>query len=232
MKTKGVRLSFALVVVLSLSGFKSQDEVEGSRKSYFHLSAPEVTVLEEVSDAFDYLAAQAPTDDCLPPRLKSEDSPIEDQFNSIVAIGEKVWKLIESGRPVVNFKAPLAHALPWSAICWTELERWRPPSSQLMQVAYRNGFGQTVVKFRFRVIYSSGGSLNGVGSYLANVTVLPETIDVAWGYTVNAETVVGRAINLGTRDNPIAGLQLMVTWNVKTIVKDSTASESIFLRAD
>ena len=171
-------------------------------------------------------------DDCRGTRLTDDDIPGGEGLNQIIAIGEKLWRLIEAGRPVVNYRAPVVHALPLANICWTDLESWRPPVSKVWEVNYKNGFGVNVVKFRFRVVYTPGGKYEENGAYLANVTVMPAALDVAWGYTMNAETIVGRAINLGTKKNPIAGLQLLITWNVKTIVKDSTQSETIFIRGD
>lgn len=190
--------------------------------------------MHPVQDTDASFAAQITniTDDCRGPRLTDESITGVDDLNEIIAVGEKLWKLIEAGRPVVTFRAPVVHAVPLANICWTELESWRPPVSQMWEVNYKNAYGMNVVKFRFRVVYTAGGKYDGVGSYLANVTVMPASLEASWGYTVNAETIVGRAINLGTKTNPIAGLQLMVTWNVKTIVKDLTHSESIFIRGD
>ncbi|MGE0764160.1 MAG: hypothetical protein AB7N80_12840 [Bdellovibrionales bacterium] len=187
--------------------------------------------LVEQEDRFTPHSGLIIPDDCQPPRI-SESVPGLEDMDPIIALGEKVWKLIDAGRPVVNFQAPVAHALPNATTCWTELENWRPPASQTWEVNYKNGFDMNVVRFRFKVVYSAGGKWESKGAYLANVTVLPAALDVAWGYTVNAQTMVGRALNLGTKENPVAGLQLLVSWNVKTVVKDSTMSESIFVRAD
>lgn len=173
-----------------------------------------------------------PEDDCRGPSMQSEEIPGIDGLNSIIAVGEKVWKMIEAGRPVVGFKAPVVHALPYNTICWHQLEMWQAPRSSLWEITYKNKFGVKVVSFRFRVSYTPGGQYDSRGLYLANVTVMPASIDVSWGFDFNAEVQVGRAMNLGTRDNPHAGLQIMVMWNVKSIVKESLASESFFVQGD
>lgn len=227
------KLAIAALLVMIVGPSSGADEEQSMLEQYLTISEPEIKITDEPYPDFSLLGAEIIQDDCQPLGVRSEAVlPIEEEFDSIVAIGEKIWKLIEAGRPVVNYKAPVAHALPALALCWMDLENWRPPVSQRLEVIYKNAFNMDVVKLRFRVVYSPGGSYQGKGQYLANVTVLPETVEASWGYNVNAEAVVGRALNLGTRDNPIAGLQLMVTWNVKTVVKDSTSAESFFVRAD
>lgn len=173
----------------------------------------------------------SPVDDCRNPRILEGDSLIGD-FTSIVAVGEKLWKLIEMGRPVVSFKAPVVHALPPTNLCWSDLEKWQAPKSTLWETVYRNAFGKQVVRFRFRLVYTAGGSLDGKGKYLANVTVQPANLEVSWGYTFNAETTVGRAFNTGTKDDPIAGLQIAVGWNIKTLVKDGMVTENFFVQGN
>lgn len=190
----------------------------------------------EISPVMEPLAVEmvpTPADQCTPLKPQELDlGGITDQLDKIVAIGEKLWKLVDAGRPVVTFKAPLAHALPSSLPCWSDLETWSAPKSQVWQITYKNGFGTEVVKFKFRITYTSGGSFDGKGKYLANVTVQPADLQVKWGFDFDAQTVVGRAVNLGTKANPLAGLQLTVGWNVKSWAKENLMSETFFIQGD
>jgi hypothetical protein len=149
-----------------------------------------------------------------------------------VAIGQKVWEIIEKNKPVVNVETPVAHALPRGLECWADLEHWQAPRTASYEVVYKNGFGLEVVKFRFRLHYTYGGGKAELGQYLANVTVMPGELNVMWGYTFGARVEVGQAVNLGSHANPTAGLELNVRWNVKTVLKESENSFHYFVQGD
>lgn len=156
----------------------------------------------------------------------------EIDLSQIIAVGEKVWKVIEANKPVVNVKTDTVSALPKGIRCWNELEKWQAPKTKSYEVVYKNYFGWEVVHFRFRLQYTYGGGKEGVGKYLANVTVLPAELNVLWGYTFNAEVEVMPAVNLGSKADPMAGLEINVKWAVNTVVKDSRNSFHLFVQGD
>ena len=88
------------------------------------------------------------------------------------------------------------------------------------------------VKFRFRLQYTYGGGHSGIGKYLANVTVMPAEVSVSWGYTFNADVQVLNAVNVGTSLSPVAGLELNLKWQVKTVLKESDNSFNFFVQGD
>ena len=145
---------------------------------------------------------------------------------------KKVWAVVEENKPVVNIKEDRASALPEGAYNWRTLEGWATPKSRTYRVRYRNLYGMNVVNFAFRVIYTFGGSVNGVGKYLTNVTVVPAHLDVAWGYTFNAAVEVPYVTNAGTKTNPLAGMEVHLKWSVDTILKHNRMASSYYLRGD
>jgi hypothetical protein len=153
-------------------------------------------------------------------------------WSDIIAIGQQVWKIVEANKPVVTTNTPVVHALPRGLNCWAELDQWQAPKTESYQVVYKNGFGMEVVKFRFRLQYTYGGGKHGVGKYLANVTVMPAELNVIWGYTFNADVQVGQTVNLGTHEDPVAGIQMDVKWQVKTVLKESDNSFHFFVQGD
>ena len=70
-------------------------------------------------------------------------------WNTIIAIGEKIWQIVEANKPVVNVTTQVVHALPRGLVCWSDLEHWHAPVVKAYEVSYKNGFGYEVVKFRF-----------------------------------------------------------------------------------
>ncbi len=150
-------------------------------------------------------------------------------WDEIVNIGMKIWELIKENKPVIHTEIPVAHAMPKGLACWSDLERWHAPKTQSYEVLYKNKFGMEVVKFRFRLQFTHGGSHAGMGRYIANATIMPAQIDVLWGYTFNAKLDVAQAVNLGTKADPIAGLEMNLHWNVKTWLKESENSVHFFI---
>jgi hypothetical protein len=232
------RSVFAIFAALALLGTTKSAFAEGPTdidpsifwNQYHDLEAPVVAQIHD-PDADAFLANGSWIDECQSEGGVSPKGVLED-LNDIVAFGEKLWKLVEAGRPVVSFRTPLVHALPSNIRCWADLVGWHAPKSSLWEIRYRNGFGAEVVKFRYRLVYSYGGGQDGQGRYLANVTVVPAELNVAWGFKFDAEVNVGRAINTGTRQNPLAGLQIQVRWNIKSVVKEGIQTENYFVQGD
>lgn len=152
--------------------------------------------------------------------------------NGMLVLGSKIWKFIEANQPVVNAEGAYAHIVPAEVQSWEELENWSRPISAVYRANYKNLYGITVVDLAFRVTFTPRGTYNGKGKYIANLTVLPETLDVAWGYTVDAGAKIYEVVNRGSAEDPVAAAQLSVGWKVKTVVKSSTVNNSLFVEGD
>lgn len=168
------------------------------------------------------------TVDVIEPALDKVDVIVD----KIINIGSKIWEIVVSNAPVVDINMPPANALPAGTMCWNQLENWQPPRSREYEVNYKNGWGMNIVKFKYRVVYTAGGSYNGTGRYLANVTVFPATVNVAWGFNFNAEASIGSLMNLGTTQDPEAGMEIAVRWRVKTPLNDTQSTENFFVRGN
>jgi hypothetical protein len=153
-------------------------------------------------------------------------------WSSVVAMGEKVWQVIEANKPVVNVKTPVVHALPRGLSCWADLEHWHAPQVKSYDVVYKNGFGMEAVKFRFRLQYTYGGGKGEMGRYIANATVMPAELNVLWGFNFDAGVEVEQAVNLGTLDNPMAGLEMNLKWTLKNVFSESQNSFHFFVQGD
>lgn len=186
--------------------------------------------VEEVQDP--QFAPLATEDGCDPKDHRNSPFGTGVSLEDIVMIGEQVWKIVEQNKPVVTFKAPVVHALPRGLSCWSDLEQWQPPKTRTFEVIYLNGFNMEAVKFRFRLHYTYGGGSQGKGRYLANVTVMPAELNVLWGYNFDAFVEAVDAVNLGTRESPLAGLELNMKWTVRTWAKESQSTFHFFVQGD
>lgn len=161
--------------------------------------------------------------------LVEDVSELDAVLSAIEKVGTRVWKIIEANRPVVNVESKVANALPRDVDCWMDLENWQMPKSYKYNVTYKNLFGVEVVNFTFRVVYTYGASYNGHGKFLSNVSVHPANLDVVWGYTFNSKVEVQRLINLGTKEDPVAGMEMKLSWQISTPMKDTQESQNFFV---
>jgi vacuolar-type H+-ATPase subunit D/Vma8 len=142
----------------------------------------------------------------------------------LVALGEDIYRLVNKGRPssVANY-APIS-VLPkvgGVAVDILDTEGWRMPTKYSYDVSYKNMYGIEVVKFRYSVIFSYGGSFNGKGAYLTAAQIVPETINTLFGFDFNANMKLVGLQNHGTKENPVAGAILSMEYFVGSMVQEN-----------
>lgn len=163
------------------------------------------------------------------PGTENPMNPIEMIVDSIINVGKKLWAIVDSGRPVVNLKMDVGTALPKGARCWLDLQTWAVPTSHRYQVSFVNGFNSEIVKFDYRVISLSGGSVDGTGKYIGYAAFQPVDVEVAWGFEFNAEAAVPAVFNMGTKSEPVAGMQIVMNYKVTSPLKYISQSQAYFI---
>ncbi|MEN0058152.1 MAG: hypothetical protein AAGB31_04910 [Bdellovibrio sp.] len=149
--------------------------------------------------------------------------------DQIINIGKKIFAVVNAGRPVVNVQLDTANALPRGLTCWSDLTGWNIPHSKVYNVQYENGLGMTVVDFSYRVSFTAGGSADGVGQYITNATFMPANVSVGWGFTFDATAAIPSVFNTGSKQNPVAGMQMNMEWKVTSPVAYEQGTESYFV---
>jgi hypothetical protein len=194
--------------------------------------------IEQIEDQFQTLFAFSPYDwesDCTKLTRRGPRPNLDIDPNDIINIGKQVWEIIKNNGPVLEARTMNAHALPRGVECWDEMAEWQMPRSELYQVTYKNAYNMDVVKFRFRLLYTYGGSYNGVGRYLTNATIQYANVEVLWGFIFNASVEVPQVVNMGPVTAPMAGMQLTLNWSINTrpiTLKRSVNSASFFVTGD
>ncbi len=146
-------------------------------------------------------------------------------IDQIVNLGNFVWQIVQGSRPTMRISTYRAHGLPKGITCWTDLEEWKVPKSKVFSVEQKSKMGQSLAKFTFRISFVYGGNYNGVGHYLANVTVTPVDVQVAWGVDFASEVHIPSVFNMGTKANPLAAMQVFVFWNLGNAFKMQQKSQ-------
>lgn len=152
----------------------------------------------------------------------------------IINIAAKIWDIIVKNKPVVDIQTQYATALPEGIKTWGQLESWKPPQGTIYGFTAKNAYGVKVIDVRYQVLRTYGGSYKGKGRYLTAVTVEPLRVDVAWGYkfSLKAEVPDVSIINVGTAENPLAGMTATLKWRIETPVKDSQGKGIYFMQGD
>lgn len=154
---------------------------------------------------------------------------IEIIVDQIINIGQKIWNLVQAGRPVVNVEFPYASALPRGAGCWLDLNNWQEPQSKVYEAIYENALGMQVVSFKYRTLFVAGGSVDGIGQYVGYASMMPVVLDVAWGYKFDATASAPIVVNLGSKRDPLAGLQMLMNYKIETIMTNIQESQTYFI---
>jgi hypothetical protein len=157
---------------------------------------------------------------------------IEVKLDQVIRIGQKVYKIVESGKPVYNANLHRTDMLPKGITEWQQLTGWGTPMSKRYEWNLKNLYGINVVTVRYRLMYTPGGSLGGRGRYLQAVTIVPEYIYVAWGYSLDVIASTPSITNAGTTESPVAGAEVMIDATVKTVLNTSQMTASYYVRGD
>jgi hypothetical protein len=157
----------------------------------------------------------------------SDFLPSMSEVEMMVKVGKEVWKVVEANRPVSEYKTDTMSVLPENAPThWTAYSNWKTPVARSYRVTYKNLYGMKVVDFAYRVMATPGGQYQGKGKYLTQVTVLPESLNVAWGFNVDSVASIPQVTNMGSEKDPVAGAQIDVSWRVRTVLQDRRESRS------
>jgi len=154
------------------------------------------------------------------------------ELDKIIAMGDKIWKIIEKNKPVVNQSYQSVSAVPQGIEEWQQLTGWSMPQVRVYKMNYKNAYGMSVITFSYRVAYTYGGNVNGKGKYLAAVTAEPAVLNVAWGYKFNVAGQVLNVSNAGTSEDPMAGVELRLDWSIDTVVRHMQESTRFYVRGD
>ncbi len=212
---------FALAAFVSSQSYATQHSEE-----YFKVKN---VVVQEVTEVIPESELQVQPD-C---SSVSDATAVDMQsLGDIVNIGKIVWEIIQAGKPVTNSRFDTANALPSGVKCWTELQGWSVPQYKTYNVQYKNGFDMTVVDFTYRVMYTTNGNVNGIGQYITNATVIPASLNVAWGFQFNVQANVPAVTNIGTTQSPLAAMQINLHWSVDSTITHDEKTQSYFVTGD
>lgn len=209
--------SFLLISILFFSQFSHADQASEKITS--------IEVKEISSMPFSVELPKAPT------------NPVEEiaiMIDSLIALGKKIWPIIEAGRPVItNGLIPAISILPRmddnTGVLY-KMANWSIPTARSYRLSYKNIYRREVIAFTYTIYFQHGGSLNGVGKYVTSLVVQATNIYAAWGgfkFDVTSELV--SIANVGSDTAPVASGIIKVNCKAKSILNEDQSSQSFYV---
>lgn len=221
----------ALMFAIPAAAQFSLKEIKAAKNDPKAYTLDEMTVeIVKVGPSLSPTEVDAPVVDAPAPGV-GDVIPILD---SIVNLGEKIWKIIKDNAPVVNVKVQYASALPEGIKSWTQMGGWQRPKGTIYELTAKNAYGMQVIKLRYQVLRTTGGSYKGTGKYLTAVTVEPLLVEAAWGYRLGVEASIpdSSIANVGTTEAPVAAMMAQLGWTIATAIKESQGKSIYYLEGN
>ena len=167
------------------------------------------------------------------PELKNQVWSVGADPLSIIDVVLRAWALVEAGKPVTNVQMKSASALPvLSDGDFRKLVGWMPLRTATYHVFASNGYGLKVVDFTYQVRLMAGGNVRGTGRYIGIASVVPVNTKVLWGFGLESSVNIPQVINMGTEEDPLAGIFIDVNYNIHGTFRDQSETVSYALRGD
>ncbi len=170
---------------------------------------------------------------------KVPTNPIDEvamYLDGLIAIGKKIWPIIEAGRPVIttNGLIPSLSVLPHieGSAAKTELYQmanWSAPKAVSYRVSYKNLYGSEVIGFTYTVFFQYNGSYKGNGKYITSLKVQASQVYAAWGFNFDATSELVNVANVGSEENPVASAIIQISYKAKGLLNEMRNSESFYV---
>lgn len=151
----------------------------------------------------------------------------------ILRVGQALWDIVKANQATAEANYTSAAAVPQGVTSWEALAGWNAqPAVRTVRVRVTDGFDREVARLTYSVIAIYGGGLNGTGRYLQDVRVVPDQLEVAWGYHVDASVAIPGVFNAGTAADPVAAMTLIHRFRVQNPLKIYECSQHFTVRGD
>lgn len=153
--------------------------------------------------------------------------------DQLIALGKKIWAIIEAGKPVIttNMSKPISvlPKLPGNDIAFYDMADWSMPAVKSYRVSYKNGFGSEVIGFTYTVYFQHSGTYNDAGAYITSLNVEASEIYVSWGFKFDATSALVGIANMGSTIDPVASATVSIAYKASSWFSDVNTQESFFV---
>ena len=209
---------FTLTLLFSSVSFSQIDSVSLKKAK---IVAVKIREIEPNSELLSSMNSAAPIADVIM------------TIDSLLALGSKVWSIIEQGRPVVttNF-AQAVSIIPnidGTNVVLNNMENWSLPHMISYRISFVNALDFEVVGFTYTIFFQHSGSYNGKGKYVTNLKVQASDVYSMWGSDLTASSELIGISNIGSKDAPVASGIIQVSYTAKGVVNQNVGARSFFV---
>ena len=142
--------------------------------------------------------------------------------DDLVALGERIYALVQKGKPnVTTVYAPL-NVVPKDPstrqyVMPEDLEGTSAPVTRKYVAVVKNYLNMEVVRFEYMLMFSHSGSYNGRGKFIQNAIIIPMKVHAVYGWDFSATMKVIGVSNQGTARNPVAAATMAMNYTVKSV---------------
>ncbi|MDD4974952.1 MAG: hypothetical protein PHY93_11410 [Bacteriovorax sp.] len=154
-------------------------------------------------------------------------------IDSLLALGQKIWPIIEQGRPVVTTKlAPAVSVIPnieGTNVVLNQMENWSLPKMVSYRISFNNALDMEVIGFTYTIFYQYNGTYNSKGRYITNLKVQASNIYASWGSNFDASSELIGISNVGTLQDPLASAIIQVSYVAKGVFNQNSGARSFYV---
>ncbi|MBC7712559.1 MAG: hypothetical protein H7177_04445 [Rhizobacter sp.] len=157
-------------------------------------------------------------------------------LDGLIAIGKKIWPIIDAGRPVIttNGLIPAMSVLPHiegtqARAELLEMANWSVPKAVSYRVSYKNYFNSEVIGFTYTVFFQHSGTYKGIGKYITSLRVQASEVYAAWGFNFDAASELVNVANVGSVDAPVASAIISISYKAKGLINELRNAQSFYV---
>jgi hypothetical protein len=158
-------------------------------------------------------------------------NPNQVTLDHLITLGSKVWDFVINNKPTTTYQTLKASVVPAGISSWTQLRGWSKPIAKVYRVEFKNIYGKVAGSFDYRITFVYGGSFNGKGKYIGQISFVPANVKLHTDRSLDVKAELLEPLNFGTEEDPIAAAQLQITWTSPTTTRYQLNSVDLFLYA-
>ncbi|KAL0238912.1 hypothetical protein PCE1_004603 [Barthelona sp. PCE] len=148
---------------------------------------------------------------------------------AVVAIGEKVYDIVEKGKPVTESKMGSISCVPPHLKDDIFSMFGARSTSGRCTIRFKNIYSLTVARFDLRIEgYYNLQTSEHRGYYIRDAAVRLSSFECMWGYTCKA-SVKNSVINIGGSSTPTCEASMLFDYHVSTVLKHGAYSSTFRL---
>ncbi len=157
-------------------------------------------------------------------------------IDGLLAIGKKIWPIIDANRPVINTSGlvPAISVIPQfdanaRNVELNQMANWSIPKVATYRISYKNIYGMELLGFSYTILFQYNGTHKENGKYITGLTVSASEVSAAWSMNFDASSELVNVANVGTSIDPVASAVIKVSYKVRGLLNEMRNSQLFYV---